>query len=165
MQIFDYILQTWELAVQGEKQGIWFWAAVYVFLVCNYSALFQLLIRRWPSTKGELLHIGLDKFGAAIILADQDYRAAALYSYQIEGKTYQGKRISPWVIVASHNAQFVLKKQLSKVETFPNGKVSIFYKPSNPAKSWLILPSKFGISITLLISVLPAFSYWVEYYG
>jgi hypothetical protein len=124
-----------------------------------------MLIRTWPSVKGQLKHIGLDKFGSAMMLSDQDYISGALYCYQIEGKTYQGKRISPWVIVASHNAQFILKKQLSKVETFPNGKVKIFYKPSNPAKSWLILPSKFGIVMTALISVLPAMSYWLEFYG
>jgi hypothetical protein len=111
-----------------------------------------------------LNHIGLDKFGAAIILADQDYRADALYTYKLEGKTYQGKRISPWVIVASHNAQFVLKNQLSKVETFPDGRARIFYKASNPAKSWLILPSIFGIFMTFLISMLPALSYWFEFY-
>ena len=165
MQIFDYFLHMWDLALQGDRQGIWFWAAVYVFLLCGYSVFFQLLIRTWPSVKGQLKHIGIDKFAAAIILSEQDYQADALYNYQIKDKTYQGKRISPWVIVAKHNAQFVLKKQLSKVETSPDGKVSIFYKPSNPAKSWLILPSKFGIVMTLLISVLPAFSYWLEFYG
>jgi hypothetical protein len=69
------------------------------------------------------------------------------------------------IIVASHNVQFILKHQLSKLETYPDNKVKVFYKPSNPAKSWLILPSKFGIVMTTLISVLPAFSYWLECYG
>ncbi|WP_339723022.1 DUF3592 domain-containing protein [uncultured Paraglaciecola sp.] len=165
MQMFDHVLQMWELALQGDRQGIWFWAAVYVFLIGGYSVLFQLRIRRWPSTKGHLKHLGLDKFGAAIILSDQDYRSDALYSYQIAGKTYQGKRISPWVIIASHNAQFVLKKQLSKVQTFPDGRVKIYYNPANPGKSWLILPSQFGVFATILISILPAFSYWLEFYG
>jgi hypothetical protein len=155
----------WDLALQGDKQGIWFWAAVYAFLICGYSVLFQLLIRSWPNTRGELKSLGLNKFGAAIVLSDQDYLADALYTYQIEGKTYQGKRISPWIIVASHNAQFILKHQLTKVETFPDNKVKVFYKPSNPAKSWLILPSKSGVFMTVLISLLPALSYWLEFYG
>ena len=163
--MFDYVLQMWDLALQGDRQGIWFWAGVYAFLICGYSVVFQLLIRSWPSTKGQLNHIGLDKFGTAIILSDQDYRADALYTYQIEGKTFQGKRISPWIIIASHNAQFVLKNQLSRVETFADNQVTIFYNPSNPAKSWLILPSQFGVFMTALISVLPAFSYWLEFYG
>jgi hypothetical protein len=163
--MFDYIQYMWDLALLGDSQGIWFWAAVYTFLICGYSSVFQMLIRTWPSVKGQLKHIGLDKFGSAMILSDQDYISGALYSYQIDGKTYQGKRISPWVIVASHNAQFVLKKQLSKVETFSDGKVRIFYKPSNPAKSWLILPSKLGVFMTFLISLLPPFSYWLEFYA
>lgn len=161
----DYVLHMWTLAMQGDRQGVWFWASFYVFLICSYSVFTQWRIRRWPSAMGQLKHLGLDKFGTAIILADQDYRADALYTYQIAGKTYQGKRISPWIIIGSHNAQFVLKKQLSKVETLPDGKVRIYYNPANPAKSWLILPSKFGTVFTFLISVLPAFSYWLEYYG
>jgi hypothetical protein len=161
----DYILQMWDLALQGNRQGVWFCVAVYAFLICGYSVLFQLLIRTWPSVKGQLKHLGVDKFGAAFILPDQDYRADALYSYQVDGKTYQGKRISPWIIIASHNVQFVLKHQLAKVETFADNKVKIFHKPSNPAKSWLILPSKLGVFITFLISLLPAFSYWLEFYG
>jgi hypothetical protein len=140
-------------------------AAVYAFLLCGYSVVFQLTIRSWPSTLGQLNHLGLDKFAAVMVLSAQEYQADALYTYKIEGETYQGKRISPWVLVASHNAQFVLKHQLSKVEIFPDGQVTIFYKPSNPAKSWLILPSKFGIIMTIVISVLPAFSYWIEFYG
>mgnify|MGYP000168003192 CR=1 FL=1 len=163
--MFDYIQQMWDLALQGETQGVWFWVAVYAFLICGYSVVFQLLIRTWPSTKGQLISIGLDKFGRAMVLSDQDYKANALYTYQVKGKSYQGKRVSPWVIVASHNAQFVLKKQLRKVETYPNNQVKVFYKPSNPAKSWLILPSKLGIVITILISMLPAFGYWLEFYG
>ena len=124
----DYVVQMWDLALQGNRQGVWFWLAVYAFLICGYSV-------------------------------------DALYSYQVDGKTYQGKRISPWIIVASHNVQFVLKHQLAKVETFAGNKVKIFYKPSNPAKSWLILPSKLGVFITFLISLLPAFSYWLAFYG
>lgn len=163
--MLEYIINMWDLALQGDRQGIWFWASVYTFLICSYSGLFQSLIRTWPSTKGQLMHLGLDKFGSTMNLSEQDYMPEALYTYQIAGKTYQGKRISPWIIVASHNAQFVLKKQLSKVETFADNKVKIFYKPSNPAKSWLILPSKFGITMTILISLLPALSYWLEFYS
>ena len=161
----DYILQMWDLALQVHRQGVWFWAAVYAFLICGYSLIFQLLIRSWPGTKGQLLQLGLDKFGASNILAEQDYHADALYTYQVGTKTYQGKRVSPWIIIASHNARAVLKRQLSKVQTYPDGKVKVFYKPSNPAKSWLILPSKFGLVMTILFGFLPALSYWIEFYA
>jgi hypothetical protein len=43
--MFEYIQTIWVLALQGERQGIWFGAAVYTFLICEYSVLFQLLIR------------------------------------------------------------------------------------------------------------------------
>jgi hypothetical protein len=50
-----------------------------------------------------------------------------------------------WIIIASHNVQFILTHELSKVETYPDNKVKVFYKSSNPAKSWLILLSQFGM--------------------
>jgi hypothetical protein len=155
----------WDLALKGDRQGTWFWIAIYTFLICAYSVIIQIRIRNWSNTKGELKHMGVDKFGASSILSEQDYRADALYTYQVEGKTYHGKRISPWIIIASHNAQFVLKRQLSKIETFADKKIKVFYKPSNPKKSWLILPSKFGVLMTVIISLLPAFSYWLEFYS
>jgi hypothetical protein len=127
--------------------------------------LFQLITRSWPSTRGQLNHLDLDKFGSAIILSEQDYHAGAIYSYQIEHNIYHGKRVSPKIIIASHNVQFILKHQLSKLETYPDNEVKVFCKSSNPAKSWLILPSQFGIVMAALISVLPAFSYWLEFYG
>jgi hypothetical protein len=161
----DYVVQMWTLAAQGDRQGVWFWAAVYVFFICGYSVLRQIFTRNWHSTRGQLEHIGLEKFGSASVLPEQDYRGDALYSYEVEGRTYQGKRISPWIIIASHTAKFVLKRQLSKVETFQGGTATVYYNPNNPAKSWLILPSKLGIAITILISVLPAMSYWLEFYG
>ncbi|WP_299084709.1 DUF3592 domain-containing protein [uncultured Paraglaciecola sp.] len=163
--MFDYIQQMWELALQGKTQGVWFWAAFYTFTLCSYSVIFQLLVRTWPSTTGQLIHSGVEKLGAAVVLSDQNYQAGVLYSYQVQGKTYQGKRISPWVIVASHNAQFVLKKQLSKIDVTSDGRLSIYYKPSNPEKSWLILPSKLGVFVTVLIGLLPAFGFWLEFYG
>jgi hypothetical protein len=161
----EYVVQMWTLAMQGDKQGVWFWSAVYVFFICGYSVLRQMFTRNWPSTRGQLQQLGLEKFGSASVLSEQDYQSDALYRYQVKGKSYQGKRISPWIIVASHNAKFVLKRQLSKVETFQDGTATVYYNPSNPAKSWLKLPSKFGIVVTFLISVIPACSYWLEFYG
>jgi hypothetical protein len=163
--MIKYIQSMLDLALQGDRQGVWFGGAVYTFLLCGYSILFQLISRSWPSITGQLNHSGLDEFGSAIVLSAQDYRADALYTYQVQGKTFQSERISSWIIVAGHNARFVLKHQLSKVKTYPDNKVKVYYKPSNPAKSWLLLPSKLGIFITAVITVLPAFSYWLEFYS
>lgn len=165
MALITYFQEMWQLAMQGQTQGIWFWAAIYTFVVCVYSLIFQIQIRYWPSVEGELAKIGVEKFGATDrIKSNQDYVSKALYQYNVSGVAYEGKRISPWVFVASHNARFVLEKQMSSIQHLPGGKVKVFYKPSNPKKSFLIIAGKTGISITLLITVLPLISFYFKYY-
>ena len=77
----------------------------------------------------------------------------ALYEYTVDGNLYKGNRVSPWVMVATHNAKVVLEKQLRKVERSRDGSVSVFYNPANPKKSLLIKPGVFGLKVTALIAV------------
>jgi hypothetical protein len=114
---------------------------------------------------GELIEFGVEKFGATdLVKSHQDYVSKALYTYNVAGLDYDGTKISPWIFVASHNARFVLEKQLSSVQRFPNGKVKVFYNPHNPRKSFLIIAGKTGICITVFISVLPLVMFYFKYY-
>ena len=165
MELIIYFQDMWQLAIQGQAQGIWFWAALYTFVVCVYSLIFQIRTRHWPFTLGELAEIGVDKFGATdLVKSNQDYAAKALYKYNVSGVVYDGTRISPWIFVVSHNAKFVLEKQMSSIQRFPGEKVKVFYKPNNPKKSYLIIAGKAGISITLLISALPLILFYFKYH-
>ncbi len=155
----------WQLAIQGETQGVWFWAAIYTLIVCTYSLIFQIRTRSWPSTLGELNDIRVKRFGPKVLITyQQDYTSKALYQYEVSGVTYEGTRISPWVFVASHNARFVLEKQMASVRRTTDGKVKVFYNPNNPQKSYLIIAGRIGIAITLLISALPLISFYFKYY-
>ena len=166
LDLINYFQEMWQLALQGEVQGIWFWAALYAFTLCSYSLIFQLRTRTWPSTQGELIETGVEKFGATdIVRSDQDYVSGALYNYSVSGTAYEGTRISPWVIVASHNAKFILEKQISSIQKFPDGKVKVFYNPKKPKKSFLIIASKVGIFITFLMSTLPMVLYFFKFYA
>ena len=161
-----YFQHMWQLAIQGHTQGIWFWAALYALIVGGYSLIFQIRTRYWPFTSGELAEIGVEKFGATDrIKSNQDYASKALYKYYVSGVVYDGTRISPWIFVVSHNARFVLEKQMSSIQRFPDGKIKIFYNPNNPKKSYLIISGKSGICITLLISALPLISYYFKYHA
>ena len=156
----------WQLAIQGQTQGIWFWAALYTFFVCVYSLAFQIRTRYWPSAQGELAEFGVEKFGAIDwVKSNQDYVSKALYKYNVSGITYEGTRISPWIFVVSHNARLVLEKQMSSIQRFPDGKAKVFYNPNNPKKSFLIIAGKIGICITLLTSVLPLILFYCKYYA
>lgn len=153
-----------QLASAGRLQGIWFWAALYAFVVCTYSLVFQIRTRYWANTKGKLTSLDINTFGAREwSLSDQEYVGQALYAYTVNGIHYDGTRISPWLFVASHNAKIILHKQLSKIQQYPDGKVKVFYNHKNPRKSYLILPGKIGITVTLVLSILPAILFYVKY--
>ena len=156
----------WQLVIQGETQGIWFWAAFYTFIVCSGSLIYQIRTRSWPETKGELVETGIRKFGSTEwATTNQEYVSEALYHYVVSGLTYDGSRISPWVFVASHNARFVLEKQMSSIQRYSDGSVKVFYNPGNPKKSFLIVAGKAGLLVTLTISVLPMVLYFFKYHG
>lgn len=162
--IMSYFSEMWQLAIEGEAQGVFFYAALYILVVCLYSFIRQIQTRYWPFVEGEIIDIAVEKFGATDqIRANQDYISKALYKYQISGVIYDGTRISPWIFVASHNAKLILEKQLSSIQTLPNGKVKVFYNPSNPKKSFLIIAGKIGVFITLLIAISPLVLFYLKY--
>jgi hypothetical protein len=165
MQLSNYVQQMWQLALNGETQGVWFWAAMYTLAVCGHSLIFQLRTRSWPFTTGELVVAEVETFGAtAPVKSNQDYLSKALYQFTVSGVNYEGTRISPWVFVASHNARAILKKQMSAIYRYPDGKVKVFYNPGKPQKSFLIVAGRVGIFITLLVAVLPFAAFYLKYH-
>ena len=162
----NYAQEMWHLAIQGKVQGIWFWAALYTLIVCSWSLIFQVRTRRWPDTKGELIETGLRKFGGTEwATSNQEYVSKALYHYDVSGETYTGNRISPWIFVASHNARFILEKQMSSIQRYSDESVKVFYNPRKPKKSFLIVAGKTGMLITLIIGVLPMVLYFFKFHG
>jgi hypothetical protein len=156
----------WNLALQGKVQGILFWIALYAFIIFLYSLIRQITIASWPSTSGELFKGDIRKFGSTEwAKSNQDYVVSALYTYVVNGKEYQGHKVSPWVVVASHNIKYLLEKQLRSVQKLPDGKVSVFYNPKKPEKSFLIKPGIKGQIITAILSITPFVIYWVNYHG
>ena len=120
--VWVYVQDMWQQAWQGDVQGVLFWIAVYCALVGLVSLVFQLRVRRWPSVVGELAQAGVVRWGGPeMAVSDQDYRLDALYRYRVGGRVYEGNRISPWIVVASHNARFVLEAQLKGVQRHADG--------------------------------------------
>lgn len=155
----DYINQMWDMATAWEDQGVAFFSVLYLFVVMSASAVMQIRTRYWKRTEGELVSKDVDVFSLNNSLSEQQYTNRVQYTYTVGGQRYNGKRLSPWQIVANHNAQGILKYQLSKVCTLPNGKIIVHYNPSNPEKSFLLIAGKAGIVVTLLIAVVPFLLY------
>jgi hypothetical protein len=112
-----------------------------------------------------LVTAGLSRFGATTwATTDQEYVTKALYQYRVGGVSYEGQRISPWVIVASHNARVVLEKQMASIQRLSGDKVKVFYNPKRPQKSYLVIAGWFGIVCIVLIAVLPLVYYYFRFY-
>ena len=161
--MIEYAQHMWELAAEGKPEGILFVAALYLLAVCTWSLIGQLRMRRWPSVEGVLLDAGTRKIGGgAWNLSDQEYANKVRYDYVVNGVSYQGNKLSPWIIQASHNLKVVLRRQLQKVGVAEDGRVTVYYNPRNPGKSVLIKPALFGIVFTAGLAYLPISLIWLD---
>ena len=162
----EYLSAMWALAADGDKRGIVFFAALYCLLLLSYSAVYQLRIMTWPSTTGVLVNRGARKVGGThLVTSRQEYAASALYEYCVNGEHYQGSRVSPWVMIVSHNAKFLLDRQLARIRSNNDGGVAVFFNPRNPKKSFLVLPGKTGLAVTIALALLPILLYWFAYHA
>jgi hypothetical protein len=156
----------WQLAAAGDAQGVFFWAAFYVFAVCGWSVVYQVRVNRWPGTVGELTESSVAKLGATErLLSEQQYHAVAEYHYSVNGQSYTGSRVSPWVIVATYNLKRILASQMKAIKALPDGQVMVFYNPNKPQKSFLITPGIRSQLVTAVIGAAPLIFYWLKYIG
>lgn len=165
MDILNYLQYMVDLASDGELQGIWFWASCYMLVVCVYSLYFQIQTRFWASTVGNIHSLGLQKLSNSNELSEQQYRGNALYSYCVNGQTYEGTRISPWVFVTNHNAKGILLKQQAGINMPTKDTVVVYYNPNNPKKSFLLKANKFGIVVTAFTAVTPFLGYIARFHA
>ena len=135
----EYIADMWSLVITGQKQGFFFFISWYVFVLLKLLGIFQCKTSPWPGTEGVLLKADLKKWGANEWgTSNQDYSTEALYTYRVNHKTYEGTRVSPWIMIVSHNAQSILKNQLKGIQENPDGTVKIYFNPAKPQQSYLI---------------------------
>ncbi len=160
-----YILDMWSLVESGDKQGYFFFIALYLLLVCGYSLIHQLNILKWPSVKGKLQKADVSKCGGSETgPSSQLFKASILYSYQVNNQSYIGHRLSPWLVLASYNAKQLLNKQISAIQHNEDASVKVFYNPNNPNKSFLIKPNQLGLLITLLLAICPIILYCLSFF-
>lgn len=165
MTVIAYVSEMWASASGGERQGVLFFAALYGFLTCSWSALQQVRIRRWTSVRGRLIDHGIGMFGARTSLAaDRTYAVRALYEYEVDGRIYSGSRLSSWIVLASRNARAVLRLQMRGIETFEDGGVTVHVHPRDPARSYLIKPGMFGLLLTVTIAAGLPLLYALDYH-
>lgn len=149
----------------GDTQAILIVATVYFVMMGLISFALSLRIRSWPMVRGTLLHSGLDPMSPSMRADEVNYSADLMYHYVVDGKEYEGKRLSPTYIVASANMRFLLTWQMSGITQLANEGVAVFYKPSNPKKSYLIKPGKIALSCTIAFMILPLIFWYPPFRG
>jgi hypothetical protein len=164
MTIIDPITSTIACAASGDQQSIVLLGAIYVLLACSYSVVWQLRVNSWPNVTGRLEKLGMRKLGATEwATTDQEYVSDVLYTYRVGGKEYKGKRVSPWVMVASHNLRGLLRLQQKGVEVRHGNEVTVYYKPEKPGKSFLVRTGPVGPIVTALIGIGPLLFCLIKY--
>lgn len=153
MELIESLKQAVASAKAGETEGYFALLFFTLGFACLYSIVYQLRVRGWPVITGQLLKGETERVG----IHDKhrpdetDYLNAVAYEYSVGGKSYIGKRFSPWIITVSHNLKFLLERQL---DDFQSGQaVFICYNPQNPSKSFLKKPGIVGMSITAVFAI------------
>lgn len=134
--------------------------ALYCLVLGSFALFYCLRIRHWPSVFGELKHSNVELLSASAITSDQNYFVQLSYTYNVDGKEYRGRRLSPFIIIASYNLRFLLRLQMKHVEIRDDGWVRIFYNPHRPEKSYLTPPRTTGLIALISVMFLPLIMYF-----
>lgn len=144
--MIDRIQTLLELTSAGNFEALFALVSAFVVLACCFSLFYQYRIYCWPSTEGVLDRKDLDKFGASNV--HPTYGVGVSYRYTVNDQEYTGSRLSPMQVQGSGAGLIVLKKILDGVAG-EGETVTVYYKPSNPAKSFLQKPGWVSLGMTL----------------
>ncbi|MFP8777500.1 DUF3592 domain-containing protein [Hydrogenophaga sp. RWCD_12] len=98
-------------------------------------------MRRWPSTQGQLLELGMRPLGTPESgSGDQDHVPLALYRYRVDGVEHRGREISVWKMSASGAFRKTALLLPRLVQADASGAVDVFYNPRRHHKSLLLRP-------------------------
>ncbi len=135
--------------------------AVYSLLVGAFSLFHYTRIGRWPSVIGALNSAAVAGQTPSAVSSDRNYSAEVSYQYNIEGKSYEGSRLSPFLVMATHNLRSLIRHQMKGIEIIQDGGVRVFYNPARPEKSYLISTSSIGYASIISIMFLPLVAYLI----
>ena len=134
--------------------------AIYCVVMCTYSLIYCIRINRWPSVFGDLIQSEVGRLSPSMRRTDQNYMAEVQYRFKVDGVEYSGHRLTPFLTVVSHNLRFILRLQMTYIETRADGKVRVYYNPRKPEKSYLITPGPIGYSFIASFTLIPLACYF-----
>jgi hypothetical protein len=131
----------------------------YCIAAGSYGIFYCFRVSRWPSVIGELTQKEIAVWSPSAVTSDSDYFAQLSYCFEVDGEEYRGHRLSPFLIIVSHNLRFLLRLQMKHVDISDDGKVRVFYNPRRPEKSYLIQPGAMGYSFIISFMLVPLIAY------
>jgi len=99
-----------------------------VFGIC-YTPFDFIRVAKWPYTEGKLIKAEVTYFCS-------NYQPEVEYSYEVDGKSYNGKRLSRLMAYGMNEAAY--ERQLEGIEYITENTVRVYYDPKKPKKSYLI---------------------------
>lgn len=130
-----------ERLLAGDRDAIILISGGYFALIGVYSLIYNIWLNRWPSVIGELQEQCVEGSGVgAVSPSDREYRAMVRYSYTVDGVVYEGDRLNPWLVMATHNLRGLLKLQFRAIKRHGGTQVTVYHHPGKPQKSYLDVP-------------------------
>ena len=146
----------WTDLLNGERYAVLSVCIAYALLtgIVSITACFR--IRRWPHTTGTLTEDGVSSFGS---YEDKMHAARVRYDYSVDGIPYTGKRLSPFIMRTTGTK--MAEWQKGGIQRHESDRVTVFYNPAAPHKSYLIVPSLTGIAGVFLLVAIVVIVLWV----
>ena len=152
MSVIDTI---YDGAINGDKQTWLFLIAIYTLLCGLISLIVQIRIFNWAETPGTLVQSQVGTWSPSVSADEVDFYANVRYNYTVADTVYEGHRLSPWTVIVTTNLRFILRWQMKGITHLSTDEVMVFYKQSNPKKSYLIKPGKIGFAFTVGMVLFP----------
>jgi hypothetical protein len=147
----ECISAAFHSAQGGDPRGFIALVFAAVGVACLGSLVFQFRIDRWPTVRGRIRQAGVQEAGGASARVSQMYVEALEYEYRVDGTDYVGRRLSPWVVSASHNAKGLLAWRMRGLE--PGAEVAVIHNPRRPEKSFLRRSGPLGKAVTVAMAI------------
>ena len=135
------MIEYFEHLIVDEDNAVALIAMAYFALMGVYSLIHMHRISKWPSVIGKLHEENI--IGSGVGSHDEtSYRATVHYTYFVDGVPYENDKINTWHILVSHNLRGLLKWQFRDIDRHDSSGVTVFYHPSKPEKSYLVVPGR-----------------------
>lgn len=148
----------WTDLLNGERNAVLSACIAYVLLMCMISIMGCLRMRRWPHTTGTLTEDGFSSIGNS---EDRMQAARVRYEYSVNGIPYTGKRLSPFILYATGTK--MAKWQKVGIQRHGDDRITVFYNPSRPQKSYLITPKWTGITGICVLTTMVVIVLWLAF--